>query len=124
MITSEASRAPCRIERSGNDDVDSVLQLLSFGNFAVVNGALKSLGQDKIIPVDQDINSIIEILNSFEPKKEKGFADVRVGLALACAGWEKRSIVTEFLDSCLLSEYSPLVKVAGNALKGKYTEIE
>ncbi len=124
MVTMVSSRALCRIKRTNDNDVSEVMKLLSYGNFSVINGALKSLGQDKIIPSKNEIKIIIENVNKIEAKQEKGYADIRVGLALACAGWEKTSLVMGFLNNCIESNYSPLQKVASNSIKGKYTNID
>ncbi len=120
MITASAAMAYCRISRTTANDVSSVLELLSFGGFSVVNGALKSLAIDKIVPKAEDINIIIEKVKNFEPKHEKGYADVRVGLVVASAGWRGGN-VKDFLEKCMQNtSYEPLKKMALMSLKGKY----
>ncbi|WFO15813.1 hypothetical protein M601_019120 [Cellulophaga baltica 4] len=120
MITASASTAYCRIVKNNKNDVKPVLHLLSFGNFAVVNSALKSLAIDKVIPNDKEKIEIINVINSFTPKKEVGYADVRVGLAVACAGWLGLPKVDEFLSKSLEeSDYQPLTKATEMAIKGK-----
>ena len=124
MITAAASKAYCRTTRKDLSDVNSVLELLSFGKFAVVNGALKATGIDCVVPSETDQNSMISNVEKAGFEREKGYSDVRVGLALACAGWEKTEVVKSFLSNCIDSSYSPLQKVAQMALKGKYSNIE
>ena len=124
MITASASAAYCRIVKNNKNDVKPVLHLLSFGNFAVVNGALESLAIDKVIPKDKEKIEIISVVNSFTPKREIGYSDVRVGLAVACAGWLGLPEVDEFLSKSLEeSDYQPLTKAAEMAIKGKYYNI-
>ncbi|WP_312076436.1 hypothetical protein [Chryseobacterium sp.] len=123
MITAVASKALCKIDRKSKNDVSKVFELLLFGKFAVSNGALKSVGQDKILPEDEEIEKLIKIVSNFDSKHEKGYSDIRMGLALACAGWDKSSNVIDFLHTCIDSSYSPLQKVAANSFKNKYSEI-
>ncbi|MFV0305793.1 MAG: hypothetical protein ACK5IC_09975 [Moheibacter sp.] len=124
MVTMSSAQALCRIKKTSDSDILEVNRLLSFGNFSVVNGVLKFLGQDEIIPNSElEMKKIIDKVNNFEPKYEKGYSDVRVGLALACSLWPKLDFVKDFLNNCLLSSYNPLVRVATNSLKDKRTNI-
>lgn len=124
MVTSAASTALCRIRRSNLNDVEEVLRLLSFGKFAVVDGALRSIGIDKVVPSEADIKTIIDAVDAFEPKIEVGYADVREGLAVAAAVWPKNDIVKVFLDGCINSGDSALVKLAKNSTNNKYSDID
>ncbi|WP_165750508.1 hypothetical protein [Cellulophaga sp. Z1A5H] len=124
MVTASASAAYCRIVKNNKNDVKPVLDLLSFGNFAVVNGALKSLAIDKVIPNDEEKIEIIKKIDCFTPKREVGYSDVRVGLVVACAGWLSLPEVNAFLSKTLEeSDYQPLTKAAEMAIKGKYYNI-
>ncbi|MBA6316257.1 hypothetical protein [Cellulophaga baltica] len=124
MITASASATYCRIAKNNNNDVKPVLNLISFGNFAVVNGALKSLAIDKVIPNDKEKLEIIKKIDLFTPKREVGYSDVRVGLVVACAGWLGLPEVDDFLSKVLEeSDYQPLTKAAEMAIKGKYYNI-
>ncbi len=123
MVTSSSSLALCRIERRNIKDTSTVKKQLSYGKFSVFNGALLSLGLDKIVPVLLDMDIILKKTNDFSPYYEKGYSDVRVGLALACAGWLENQNSIFFLNECLTSEYSPLVSIAKTSLKGKYKKI-
>lgn len=124
MVTAAASKAYCRITRKDLTDVASVLEFLTFGKFAVVNGALKSVGIDRVVPSEKDQYDLITRINNAGFEREKGYSDVRMGLALACAGWKKNDIVKSFLEQCINSNYSPLQKVVENALRNKYISIE
>lgn len=124
MVTSGASTALCRIRRTSLNDTKEVQRLLSVGNFAVIDGALRSMGIDQVIPTENEIIAIIASVNRFEPKREKGYADIREGLAVACAGWGKNETVKIFLEGCLNSGDSPLVKLAKSSVNGKYANID
>lgn len=121
MITSAASKALCIISRSSSQDVNTEIELLSFGKFSVVSGALKALNKEHVIPDDSAKIRIINLVENFNPKLEKGYTDVRMSLASACAGWLSLAEVNVFLANCLASDYQPLVKVTKAALKGKYS---
>ncbi|MNX42351.1 hypothetical protein D3C86_727710 [compost metagenome] len=124
MITSAASMALCRIRRTDLNDVKEVQRLLGIGKFAVVDGALRSMGIDKVIPTEANINTIIDSINAFEPKIEVGYADVREGLAVAAAGWPKNDIVKMFLEGCINSGDSALAKLAKSSINKKYSDID
>lgn len=124
MITTASAKAYCRISRNNIHDATPESYLLSFGNFSVVNGALKALGQERIIPDEKNQNQIIQSLRKANFKREKGYSDVRIGLASACAGWNKTNEVESFLNECLQSDYSPLQKIAEKSIKGKYSSID
>lgn len=117
MITICASRAYCRIKRKNLEDASPILKMLSFGNFSVVDGALKALGEDKMILSENDQNEIINCIQKFEPKLEKGFSDIRMGLVAACENWKKTPKINCFLKECIESQYQPLIKIAKNSLK-------
>jgi len=124
MVTSAASTALSRIKRTNINDVDEVKRLLTFGNFAVVDGALRSMGIDRVMPKEEEVNEIIHAIKAFEPKIETGYADIREGLAVACAGWIKNQETKSFLDDCIQSGDSALAKLATSAQKGKYADID
>ncbi len=116
-ITDEAAKALCKINRKNKKDVDTEIELLQFGKFAVVNGALKALAEEQIIPGDEQKINILNLVEKFEPKKEKGYSDVRIGLAIACAGWLDLEEARFFLGKCFESDYPPLKKAAEESLK-------
>ncbi|RLJ69332.1 HEAT repeat domain-containing protein [Pedobacter alluvionis] len=124
MVTSAAATALCRIKRANIHDVQEVQRLLTFGNFAVVDGALRSMGMDKVMPSENKIGEIINSVKEFEPKIEKGYADIREGLAVASAGWTKNELVKNFLDDCLKSGDSALAKLAKSSINSKYAQID
>lgn len=124
MVTSAAATALSRIRRANINDVQEVQRLLTFGKFAVIDGALRSMGIDKVIPNENEISEIIGFINAFEPKIERGYADIREGLAVASAGWTKNETVNKFLDDCLQSGDSALSKLAKSSMSGKYADID
>lgn len=45
---------------------------------------------------------------------------IHLGLALACAGWDKRPKVVDFLSTCVESKSSYLRDIATKSLNNKY----
>lgn len=123
MITISASGAYFRVSKDSVEDVKPLFELLSFGKFAVIDGALEVLGLDKIVPERYLQGEIIEKFQNLNFRREKGYSDIRIGLALACAGWEKSNVVNSFLDTCIQSDYTPLQKVAMKSKKGQYSSL-
>lgn len=124
MITSKAAGCYLRLTRKSLNDIAPVKKLLSFGKFEVIDGVLTTIGIDKMIFSDTEIEFLISFINTIQPKRERGYSDIRLGLANACAGWKKSDLVMKFLQECLHDEYNPLNKAAANSLKGKYSDIE
>lgn len=123
MVTSSAVKAYVRIARANIQDVNPILDLLSFGKFEVVSSAFEVLGEDKMMPPLKEILFFLDYVSKSTIVNEKGYTDFRVGLMCACAGWKGIPEVSVFLNECIKEEDSFFVKVASNALKGKYTAI-
>lgn len=122
MVTTYAAMAYCRIVRNATNDITPNLELLKFGKFAVVNGAFRVLAADQVIPTEKEMQQLIAFTDSIPVKREKGYSDIRTGLAAAAAGWKSKT-ATSFLEICAADADSELSKVAKNSLKGKYTKI-
>lgn len=123
MVTSSATKAYIRIARTNIQDVNPILDLLSFGKFEVVSSAFEVLGEDKMMPSLKEIIFFLDYVSKSAIVNEKGYTDFRIGLVCACAGWKGIPEVSVFLNECVKEEESFFVKVAINALKGKYTAI-
>ncbi len=123
MITSRASGCYLRLSRINLIDIKPVEKLLSYGKFAVINGVLKTIGIDKMMFTDKEIESLILFVNKIPIKQQKGYSDIRIGLANACAGWEKSEKIIVFLKECINDNDSTLIKVAKNSLNGKYSDV-
>ncbi|SHG14859.1 hypothetical protein [Pedobacter caeni] len=122
MITCYTSMAYMRIMRTSDHDVSAVFDLLAFGDFSVINGALRGIAADKLMLKNEEIERLIHMVEKFPQKHEIGYCDLRIGLACACAGWD-RNLVHGFLEGCFTSADKELVKVAEKALKKKYSDI-
>lgn len=119
-ITIRAASAFVRLKRIGMDDATPAIELLEMGNYSVVHGAYITIGYDKMMPSEFQINELLKYANKF--KIRTGYSDVRYGLAAAAAGWDQ-NLVKTFLESCLDSEDEGLKYVAMNSLKGKYVKL-
>jgi len=120
MITDAAAKIYVVLEMADSKDISPAKKLLDFGKFSVIAGATRGLASVKSSPSDSDKSFLIQFINKFEPKREPGFEDVRMGLASCCAGWLEFPPAKNFLEDCTHSEYSPLVKLAKRSLQGKY----
>lgn len=100
MITFCAAMAYTRIAAGDNNDISPVLELCRFGNFSVVDGAMRRLGADKVKPSPAEIVELIRFIEGFPAHGIDGYGDIREGGACACAGWDK-NLVGDFLERCL-----------------------
>ena len=122
MITSYAAMAYTRIMRTSDNDVSPVFDLFKFGGFSVIDGALRGISADRLMPQEEEINRLITLTENFPQKHEVGLGDLRIGLACACAGWDN-DLVSAFLDRCLTAPDKQLGYVAEKALKKNYSDI-
>ncbi|TCC99692.1 hypothetical protein [Pedobacter hiemivivus] len=122
MITSYAAMAYTRIMRTSENDISAVFDLFKFGGFSVINGALRGISADRLMPKGEEINKLISLTENFPQKHEVGLGDLRMGLACACAGWDK-NLISGFLERCLTGPDKQLGYVAEKALKKKYSDI-
>ena len=126
MITYTAAKTYVRLMRTSINDALPVIKLLKSGGLSLVSGALNPLGNDKMMPPCDEINKLISLSWDLHQHKdrignENGYLDPRYGLALACAGWDKK-LTAPFLNHCLNTAGSDniLKEVAASALRGKY----
>ena len=96
MVTSYAAMAYTRIMRTSDNDVSPVFDLFKFGGFSVIDGALRGISADKLTLQEEEIKRLINLTENFPQKHEVGLGDLRIGLACACAGWDK-SLVSGFI---------------------------
>lgn len=120
LITSKAAIALCQLRAVDGSDVTEVKRLLTFGNFSVISGALDFLGIEKIIPTESEQDFLIDSVAQLSFEEVPGRSDIRLGLALACAGWDKRPNVVDFLLTCVESKSSYLRDIATKSLNNKY----
>jgi hypothetical protein len=129
MITYAAAQSYVRLKRQSIYDAQPIIELLRDSGLSVVDGALVPLGHDHMIPPKDEILKLIELGWDLHRHKdrlgnERGYADPRYGLALACSGWDKQLIIP-FLKHCLETSEndSSFKRVVANAIKGKYIRI-
>lgn len=122
MITIYAAMAYSRIMRTSDNDVSPVFDLFKFGGFSVIDGALRCISADRLMLQEEEIKRLISLTENFPQKHEVGLGDLRIGLACACAGWDK-NLVSGFLERCFTSPDKQLGYAAEKALKKKYSDI-
>jgi hypothetical protein len=110
MITNEATLAFIRIERKSTKDVIPILKLLKVGNLSVLNGALKSLTFDDVLPEKEDIYKIIDSINLkktlIKEQHKVGFFDPREYLLSAMSKWDRKDPkIINFIEECSKDEY-------------------
>ncbi|MHC5310999.1 hypothetical protein ACYSNM_13220 [Myroides sp. LJL116] len=110
MITNEATLAFIRIERKSTKDVIPILELLKVGNLSVLNGALKSLTFDDVVPEKEDIYKVIDAVNLkkslIKEQHKVGVFDPREYLLSAMSKWDKKDPkIINFIEECSKDEY-------------------
>jgi hypothetical protein len=126
MVTYAAAITFVRLKRESLADSSPAIRLLTSGRLSLVSGALIPIGNDRMIPSDNEISELINLSWDLHqhPDRiglERGYLDPRYGLALACAGW-KKDLTNPFLNHCLatIGKDAMLKSVVELALKGKY----
>ncbi len=126
MITNAAAQSYVRLKRYSLNDALPVLELLRFGGLSIVSGCLMPLAYDRMQPDTNQIKELIQLSWNLHQHKdfELGYGDPRYGIAAACAGWDKE-LTKKFLENCITTanNYTPLIYVAENSLKGKYVKL-
>lgn len=110
MITNEATLAFIRIKRENKNDIIPILKLLKEGNLSVLNGALKSLAFDDVIPEKEDIYKLIgavELKTALIKEQHKvGVFDPREYLLSAMSKWNSKDPkMSSFIEECSKDEY-------------------
>lgn len=125
MITVAAARSYVRLKRKSLNDVEPVIELLKFGNLSVLNGATDVLTFDDMQPAEEDIKTIISILNIKDESEIsiRGLGDPREGLLSAMSKW-KDATSRAYLKRFAESGNSVLRECAELALKGKKSVYE
>lgn len=117
-----STEAYVRLNRTNTTDVKDVITFIKEKIPAKTEGALSTLGYDKIVPSLKDQDEIITLCWDEGADRHRGFTDPRYGLAAACAGWKSEKTIP-FLKHCLESDDVPLKYVAENSLKGRYVRL-
>lgn len=125
MITIAAARSYVRLKRKDLSDVQPVIELLETGNLSVLNGATDILAFDNMTPPEEDIKTIISILDSKDEKEIaiRGLGDPRQGLISAMSKW-KDLTSHNYLNQIIESKKKDLIEYAELALKGKKSMYE
>ncbi|NDV59728.1 hypothetical protein [Bacteroides sp. 519] len=125
MITIAAARSYVRLKRSDLTDAKPVIDLLKNGNLSVLNGATNILAFDEMKPLEEDIKTIISLLDSKDEKEIAitGLGDPRESLLSAMSKWKdpsSQAYLKRFAEStnCGLKECAEL------ALVGKKSRYE
>jgi hypothetical protein len=122
MITINAALSYVRLKRKSLQDGNPVVELLTFGNFSIIEGTVMALAYDQMKPDNETIEKIIKL--SWDWRNEKGYGDNRKYVAIACWNWDKK-LTENFLNHCIetADEYdNNLREVSQNSLKGKYSK--
>jgi len=125
MITIAAARSYVRLKRRDLSDVRPVIELLETGNLSVLNGATDILTFDDMTPSEEDIKTIISILDAKNEKEIsiRGLGDPRQGLISAMSKW-KDLTSQNYLNRIIESKKKDLREYAELALKGKKSMYE
>ncbi|MTG99463.1 hypothetical protein GJV76_15290 [Myroides sp. BIT-d1] len=110
MITNEATLAFIRIKRENKNDIIPILELLKEGNLSVLNGALKSLAFDDVVPEIKDIYKLIDAVNLkkslIKEQHKVGVFDPREYLLSAMSKWNRKDPkISSFIEECSKDEY-------------------
>ncbi|MDR1284818.1 MAG: hypothetical protein LBJ88_01295 [Campylobacteraceae bacterium] len=122
MITINAALSYVRLKRQSLQDGNLVVELLKFGNFSVIEGAVMALAYDQMKPDNESAEKIIKL--SWDWRNEKGYGDNRKYVAIACWNWDKK-LTESFLNHCIetADQYdNNLKEICQNSLKGKYSK--
>lgn len=119
-ITSAAALAYVRLMRKNNNDISPVLFLMKKGDLSVLNGAMKALDIDSMIPDKKEIEILIQEFDNIQHERlfESGCGDPRAKLLSAMSKWDKAS-TEEFIMRFLDSKDDDLNEHARLALKKK-----
>lgn len=116
-ITDVAAAAYVRLKSRDKEYVPIIYQLFEKGKFAVRSGALHVLFYDQIIPKNEDIVTLANLVNASNHPEDDGFMDLRQTLACAMSLWPKE-IVAPYLESYKKIQWVSK-DVIEHALKGK-----
>ncbi|NDV66665.1 hypothetical protein [Bacteroides sp. 224] len=125
MITIAAARSYVRLKRSDLTDAKPVIDLLKNGKLSVLNGATDILAFDEMKPLEEDIKTIISLLNSKDEKEIAipGLGDPRESLLTAMSKWKDPGSQA-YLKRFAESTNRGLKECAELALSGKKSRYE
>lgn len=125
MITIAAARSYVRLKRKNLNDAQPVIELLANGNLSVLNGATDILAFDEMHPSEEEIKTIISLLDSKNEKdiSIRGLGDPREGLLSAMSKWNDAASQS-YLKRYNESNNKLLKKCAESALQGKKSVFE
>lgn len=125
MITIAAARSYVRLKRKDLSDALPVIELIKTGNLSVLNGATDVLSYDNMQLAEEDIKTIISILDSKDEKEisVRGLGDPRTGLISAMHNWHDATS-RSYLQRISQSDNKILKNCADLALKGKKSVLE
>jgi hypothetical protein len=128
MITIIAAQAYVRLKRRTAGDATAVIKVLKAGGLSTSKGALNTLASDRMIPEPEQIAELITLSWDLDKHpdragRENGIIDPRLGLIVACAGWNP-DLTNNFLIHCIntFGRDSSIKEAAENSLKGKYSK--
>ena len=122
LISMVCATALVRLKRKGLEDSDVVIELINTGKYSLIEGALETLGYDRMIPSVEKQKIILDKCKNFGLDRPKGYTDPRYGLAASCAKWNLE-LVEGFLNECIATGDVPLVYVAEKSLQKKYVKL-
>lgn len=123
LIICDLTRALFKLNRTSLADCSTIFLFEDFSNMNIHASLLEVLGYDKMIPVLEDQQKIIERYFYFGDGIDlRYFSDPRYGLAAACAGWDEDT-VKPFLLHCLDVDDAPLKYVSKNSIVRRYVKL-
>lgn len=118
-VTNAAASAYFRLIRKDLKDVTPIKSRYGILKLSVGDGMLNVLGEDKMIPPEEDQESLISYFWDFGSDRPRGVLDPRFGLVLACANWHAPG-VKGFLQHCSRANDSKLTERVKMILKKNY----
>ena len=120
-ITAYASLAYIRISRTHPNDMDVILRFLENGNTMVFDGAVMAMAWDDVVPAEEEMRQVIEILERRRPVYERPFSNPIQQIISAMHKWPTE-ISLPFLNRYKdMPQYAHFVE---NTLSGKRSSRE
>lgn len=115
-VTNTAASIYFRLVRKNMEDISPIKSRYDILKLSVADGMLNVLGEDKMIPTEEDQESLISYFWDFGINRPRGILDPRFGLVLACSNWHV-PCVKSFLEHCSYSNDSKLTERVKIVLK-------
>lgn len=120
-ITAYASLAYIRISRTHPNDMDVILRFLENGNTMVFDGAVMAMAWDDVVPAEEEMRRVIEMLERRKPVYERPFSNPIQQIISAMHKWPTE-ISLPFLNQYRdIPQYAHFVE---NTLSGKRSSRE